>query len=119
MDLIGGRRLWSTWSWLPTIAEKNVSSACLQSSDSGSVDGGRNSSLCALVMTAWRRCLSDASVKLHQTSDAYSRRLSNIDCPTIPKRDAIETMCFQNPESIKKTFGCSGLLSCPLVDFKV
>ena len=63
MDLIGGRRRWSTWSWLPTVAEKSVSSACLQSTDSGGVEGDRNPSLSALVMTAWRRCLSDASVK--------------------------------------------------------
>ena len=27
VDLIGGRRRWSTWSWLPTMAEKSVSSA--------------------------------------------------------------------------------------------
>ena len=74
VDLIGGRRLCSTWSWLSTMAEKRVSSACPQSSDSGGVDGDKNPSLCALVKMTWRRCLSDASVKPHQTGESYSKR---------------------------------------------
>ena len=49
-------------------SRESVSSACLQSSDSGGVEGDRNPSLCALVKTAWRRCLSDASMKPHETS---------------------------------------------------
>ena len=82
VDLIGGRRPCNTWCWLQTMAEKRVSSACPQSSDSGGVDGDKNPSLCALDMTAWRRCLSDASVKPHQTGEAYSRRLISMACPT-------------------------------------
>ena len=58
VDLIGGRRPCNTWYWLQTMAEKRVSSASPQSSDSGGVDGAKNPNLWALVMTAWRRCLS-------------------------------------------------------------
>ena len=100
VDLIGGRRPCNTWCWLQTMAEKRVSSARPQSSDSGGVDSDKNPSLWALDMTAWRRCLSRRSKappdwwSVQHTVDKYG-------LPNIPERDAIETLRLQNSEGIK------------------
>ena len=109
VDLIGGRRPCNTWCWLHTMAEKRASSASRQSSDSGGVDGDKNPTLWALVMTAWRRCLSDASVKPHQIGEAYSRRLISMACPTSRARYHWDPATSKHGEH--KTFGHSGLLS--------
>ena len=102
VDLIGGRRPCNTWYWLQTMAEKRVSSACPQSSDSGGVDGGKNPSLWALVYDGLEALYIRRVSKAPPDWWSVQQRVDKYGLPDIPERDAIETLRLQNSESIKR-----------------
>ena len=104
--LRGGRRLWSTWLWLPTMFEKRAWSACSHSSDKGAWEIGRRPSLTALL-NDWLQSLFVWSV--HEPPPKWRSVQQLIDqcgLSYVPQGTATQSVRFQDFES-KKGLGTS------------